>query len=280
MMGWLLFGTPTLLAVLVLILISPRIIGRRDMTHLRADYAHRGLHGGEIPENSLPAFARATEAGYGIELDVQLSSDGVIMVFHDDTLVRMTGEAGKLCEYSRAQLQQLRLGESEQTIPTLDEVLQTVSGRVPLLIELKGENAGGAAALCEKLAARMDAYEGSFCVESFNPVILSWFRKHRPDIVRGQLVTNTLKERPKGNKVLNFLLAHLMLNVLSRPDFVAYNEKYAREWALWLNVHLFRAMPFVWTVRDSALWQQAHEKNICTIFEGFLPDNDKEKDDA
>ena len=81
-------------------------------------------------------------------------------------------------------------------------------------------------------------------------------------------------------KVLNFLLAHLMLNVLSRPDFVAYNEKYAREWALWLNVHLFRAVPFVWTVRDSALWQQAHEKNICTIFEGFLPDNDKEKDDA
>lgn len=270
-MWWLFLVIPIFLAALVGILIAPRILGRRDMTHLRADYAHRGLHGGEIPENSLPAFARATEAGYGIELDVQLSSDGVIMVFHDDTLVRMTGAAGKLCEYTCEQLQQLRLGQSEQTIPTLDEVLETVSGRVPLLIELKGESAGGAGALCEKLAARMDAYKGAFCVESFNPVILSWFRKHRPDIVRGQLVTNTLKERPKGNKLLNFLLAHLMLNVLSRPDFVAYNEKFAREWALWLNVHLFRVVPFVWTVRDSVLWRQAHEKNICTIFEGFLP---------
>ena len=272
MMWGLLLGMLTILAVLILFLISPRILGRRDMTHLRADYAHRGLHGGEIPENSLPAFARAADAGYGIELDVQLSSDGVIMVFHDDTLVRMTGAAGKLSEYSREQLQQLRLGESEETIPTLDEVLQTVRSRIPLLIELKGESANGASALCEKLVARMDAYDGPFCVESFNPVILSWFCKHRPDIVRGQLVTDTTKERPDGNKLLNFLLTHLMLNVLSRPDFVAYNEKYAREWALWLNVHLFRAVPFVWTVRDSALWQQAHEKNICTIFEGFLPD--------
>ncbi len=272
MMWWLILLIPLGIVLLILLLISPRMLGRPQIAHLLRDYAHRGLHGDGIPENSLPAFARASERGYGIELDVQLSADGVIMVFHDDTLIRMTGVQGKLCEYTREQLQQMHLGESGEVIPTLDEVLDTVAGRVPLLIELKGESAGGAAALCEKLSRQLDAYDGDFCVESFNPVILSWFRKHRPDIVRGQLVTNTLKERPKGNPFLNFLLTHLMLNVISRPDFVAYNEKYAREWALWLNIRILRAVPFVWTVRDATLWRASHEKKICTIFEGFLPD--------
>ena len=272
MMWWLWLLIPLGILLILLFLISPRLIGRPHTAHLRADYAHRGLHSGQIPENSLPAFARAAEMGYGIELDVQLSSDGVITVFHDDTLIRMTGVEGKLCEYTCEQLRRLRLGDSEETIPTLDEVLETVGGRVPLLIELKGESAGGADALCERLTQRLDRYSGDYCVESFNPVILSWFRSHRPDIVRGQLVTNTLKDRPKGNPFLNFLLTHLMLNVISRPDFVAYNEKYAREWALWLNIRLLRALPFVWTVRDEAGWKAAHDRKICTIFEGFLPD--------
>ena len=132
MMWWLGLLIPMgIVILLLLVLISPRLIGRPDMTHLQGDYAHRGLHDGEIPENSLPAFARAADKGFGIELDVQLSADGVIMVFHDDTLIRMTGVQGKLCEYSREQLQQMRLGESDEVIPTLDEVLETVGGRIP-----------------------------------------------------------------------------------------------------------------------------------------------------
>ncbi|MBQ7320925.1 MAG: glycerophosphodiester phosphodiesterase [Clostridia bacterium] len=271
MMWWLLLLIPLGIVVLFLFLISPRWIGRPDMSRLRVDFAHRGLHDEEIPENSLPAFARAVEEGFGIELDVQLSSDGVIMVFHDDTLARMTGAKGKLNEYTREELQQLRLSESEETVPTLDQVLETVGGRVPLLIELKGESAGGDGALCEKLAERLETYGGAYCVESFNPMILSWFKRNCPHIARGQLVTNTLKERPKGNKILNFLLAHLMLNVVSRPDFVAYNEKYDREFALRLNIGLFRAPSFVWTVRDMNTWGVFREAGSPSIFEGFLP---------
>lgn len=273
MMWWLLLLIPLGIVVLFLFLISPRWIGRPDMSRLRVDYAHRGLHGETIPENSLPAFARAVEEGYGIELDVQLSSDGIIMVFHDDTLARMTGVQGKLCEYTCEELQGMKLTESDETIPTFDQVLEIVGGRIPLLIELKGESAGGAGALCERLAERLARYDGDFCVESFNPVILSWFRKNRPKIARGQLVTNTLKERPKGNKILNFLLAHLMLNVVSRPDFVAYNEKYDRELALRLNIGLFRASSFVWTVRDIQTWRAFREAGSPSIFEGFLPEN-------
>ena len=252
-------------------LIAPRR-RRPDLSQLRVDYAHRGLHGGDIPENSLPAFARAVRHGYGIELDVQLSADGEIMVFHDDTLLRMTGQQGRLCEYSRVRLTSLRLGESEQTIPTLEEVLALVDGRVPLLIELKGEQAGGDAALCERLAARLTAYEGAYCIESFNPMLLRWFKKNRPDIVRGQLVTNALRERPAGSRTVNFMLTHLLTNVLSRPDFIAYDSRYAREWGLRLNLRLFGAAGFVWTVRDRAAWQRAHAQGMCTIFESLVPD--------
>ena len=94
MMWWLCLVIPVGIATILLFLISPRLVGRPSTAHLRADYAHRGLHGDQIPENSLPAFAGACERGYGIELDVQLSSEGVIMVFHDDTLIRMTGVEG------------------------------------------------------------------------------------------------------------------------------------------------------------------------------------------
>ncbi len=280
-MWWLLLLlTPLLLLLLFLFLISPRLIGRPSREGLDVDYAHRGLHGGDIPENSLPAFARAVEQGFGIELDVQLSADGVIMVFHDDTLARMTGEVGKLCDYTCAQLQTMRLGESDQTIPTFDQVLEVVGGKIPLLIELKGESAGGADALCEALTKRLDSYVGRRCVESFNPMTLSWFRRHRPDIVRGQLVTNTLRERPNGNRFLNFLLAHLMLNLLSRPDFVAFCGKYDRECALWFNTHLFGASAYVWTVKDVQTWQRYAKRGIPSIFEGFVPDRAKENDHA
>ena len=197
------------------------------------------------------------------------------MVFHDDTLVRMTSAKGRVCEYTCEELQQLHLGDSEETVPTLDEVLETVGGRVPLLIELKGESAGGDRPLCEKLTKRLETYGGAYCVESFNPMILAWFKQNRPDILRGQLVTNTLKERPKGNKILNFLLTHLMLNVVSRPDFVAYNGKYDRELALRLNIGLFHAPSFVWTVRDIKTWRAFREAGSPSIFEGFLPQTHK-----
>jgi glycerophosphoryl diester phosphodiesterase len=271
MMWWLILLIPLGIVLLILLLISPRMLGRPQIAHLLRDYAHRGLHGDGIPENSLPAFARASERGYGIELDVQLSADGAIMVFHDDTLIRMTGVQGKLCEYTREQLQQMHLGESGEVIPTLDEVLDTVAGRVPLLIELKGESAGGAAALCEKLSRRLDAYDGDFCVESFNPVILSWFKNYRPRYARGQLVTDLMKEKKKGNKLLSFALSHMLLNFLSRPDFIAIDKKYQSKLSFKICVGFFRAKAFVWTVRTPKEYIRAHRSGKFTIFEKINP---------
>ena len=106
---------------------------------LLCDYAHRGLHKGNKPgtppENSLAAFELACKAGYGIELDVQLSSDGIVMVFHDDTIVRMTGKEGKVSDYTAEELGSIKLADSDETIPTFRQVLDLVDGRVPLLVE-------------------------------------------------------------------------------------------------------------------------------------------------
>ena len=107
-------------------------------------YAHRGLHGEGVPENSLAAFKKAVENGHGIELDLQLSADGEVMVFHDYTLKRMTGEAGLLSEKTAEELRSLRLAGTDEHIPTLREVLELVDGQVPLLVELKGENLSAA----------------------------------------------------------------------------------------------------------------------------------------
>ena len=135
------------LAVLLFILyvfvfIRPRGKAPQKKSFL-CDYAHRGLHNDEIPENSLAAFEAACEAGHGIELDIQLSKDGEVMVFHDYTLIRMTGKEGKVCDYTAAELKSTSLKGTDQTIPTFAEVLDLVNGRVPILVELKGPGVAG-----------------------------------------------------------------------------------------------------------------------------------------
>ena len=143
----------SLALLLALILLAVLVFPRKTVKPsdaLLCDYAHRGLHGRGVPENSPEAFELACRAGYGIELDVQLSADGEVMVFHDYTLIRMTGKEGKLCERTAAELGAICLGESDQTIPTFAQVLALVNGRVPLLVELKGESTDSS--LCPKVA--------------------------------------------------------------------------------------------------------------------------------
>lgn len=128
------------LTILYLFLVAPRMFGKPDRTPLYGvHYAHRGLfdNDSEAPENSLPAFKRAVDAGYGIELDVQLSKDGIPVVFHDATLKRMCGVDGNVWDYTLKELQQMKLANSSATIPTFAEVLKTVDGKVPLIIEYK-----------------------------------------------------------------------------------------------------------------------------------------------
>ncbi|MBP1806067.1 glycerophosphodiester phosphodiesterase family protein [Rubellimicrobium aerolatum] len=152
--------------------------------------AHRGLHDLRAgrPENGLAAIRAAMAAGYGIEIDLQLSADGVAMVFHDEGLRRLTGEQGLVAERTAAELGRLRLGGGDEGIPTLPEVLALVGGRVPLLVEVKDQTGvlGPVDGVLEAAAARaLNGYAGPVAVMSFNPHSVMALRDLAPDLPRG-----------------------------------------------------------------------------------------------
>lgn len=155
---------------------------------LRLPIAHRGLHGPGVPENSLAAFRAAVEAGYAIELDVQHAADGEPMVFHDYDLMRLAGREGFIADTTVAELGKLRLGKTEEGIPTLAEVLRMVAGRAPLLIEVKdqdgrlGENIGD---LQDRVASMLRPYEGPVAVMSFNPHTVAAFTRASDKVAAG-----------------------------------------------------------------------------------------------
>ena len=157
---------------------------------LRLPLAHRGLHDRTkgVVENSPSAFGAAIAAGYGIELDVQLSSDGAAVVFHDETLERLTAATGAVAERPMADLARLTLTGGSDTIPSLVTVLAMVSGRVPLLIELKDQTLtlGNSDGQLEAATARaLDGYGGPVAVMSFNPSMIAHMARLAPGIARG-----------------------------------------------------------------------------------------------
>ena len=252
-----------LFVLYIFVFIRPRGRAPQKKSFL-CDYAHRGLHNDEIPENSLAAFEAACRAGHGIELDIQLSKDGEVMVFHDYTLIRMTGQEGKVCDYTAAELKAISLKGTDQTVPTFAEVLALVNGRVPILVELKGEDLN--AALCPKAAALLRKYKGDYCIESFNPLLIRSMRRELPDAWYGQLYTNVCKEKKKVT-VLNVLLTLMAFNFLARPDFIAYNYVYRDTLPVRLTTKVYTAPKFIWTVRDKSELNRAHDLGECPIFE-------------
>ncbi len=254
--------TAVLFSVYLLILIRPR--KKECDPALLCDYAHRGLHGKGIPENSLAAFERACECGMGIELDVQLSRDGEVMVFHDYTLLRMTGVDKKLCELDAENLRTLTLADTDQTIPAFSDVLSLVAGRVPILVELKGEDTN--TALCEKVAALLREYTGAYCLESFNPLLIGKMKKYLPDAFRGLLYTNVCKEKKKYT-LLNRLLTAMALNFIAAPNFIAFHQGYRNSLPVKITTGLYHAPKFTWTVRSKEELRIAHEHGEHPIFE-------------
>jgi glycerophosphoryl diester phosphodiesterase len=180
-------------------------------------FAHRGLHGAGIVENSRAAFLAAVDAGHGIELDVQASADGEAIVFHDYELGRLTDAEGKLAEMSAAALSAIPLRGASEGLPTLGEILALIAGRVPLLIEVKspGRKVG---ALSGAVARALDPYIGPVAVMSFNPQVPRWFARHRPEVLRGLVVTE--EGRPERGRLKRRLSLWW-----SKADFLAYDVR-------------------------------------------------------
>ena len=225
--------------------------------------AHRGLHDGNrtIPENSLPAFARAVEKGRAIELDVHLTADNQLVVFHDEQLKRMTGVPGVVEQWRLSDLRQLRLMGTEYGIPTLDEALDLVAGRVPLLLEIKNFITANVGRLEKRLIARLDRYPGQVILESFNPEVLVWLHRRAPRYIRGQL-GNYLDE----NKGFSFYSGHLMFNPLAKPDFIAF-DVHKIDYRL-RQACKKRGVPlFGWTVRTEEDLKRARQLCDGVIYE-------------
>lgn len=192
-------------------------------------YAHRGLHNTRpvpapagVPENSLAAFIAARDTGLGMELDVTLSADGDVVVFHDDTLMRACGIDEPVHTHPAAFLTQCPLFGTDHRIPRFDAVLQEINGAVPLIVELK--DCPNRLLLCQRVAELLDHYTGAYCIESFHPAIVRWFRRNRPEVIRGQLSAGpaAFPEQSPGER---FLLSRLLVNVAGRPHFIAYHHE-------------------------------------------------------
>ena len=233
-------------------------------------YAHRGYHDKPvIPENSLPAFRRAIERGFGAELDVHLLKDGTLAVFHDSDLRRCANVEGEIEDLALDELKQLRLEGTDEQIPTFDEVLALFEHATPLIIELKTAR-GNHKALAKAVCERLDSYQGEFCIESFDPFALIDVKKFRPAICRGQLSMNFERdENTKGAQY--FALRHLLTNFLAKPDFIAYDCRAMHAVSKNICRNLFGCPSVAWTVKCQAQLDACSRSFDYFIFEGFAP---------
>jgi len=262
-----------LLFALLVFLVSPAKSSKMQREPFQnKNIAHRGLHSKDkkIPENSMAAFREAIQAGYGIELDIQFSKDEKIVVFHDNTLKRVCGVDKRVDDLTYDELKELSLCDTKERIPLFSDFLTLVNGSVPLIVELK--NGPKNTLLCEKAYELLINYNGNYCVESFQPFIVSWFRKHAPSVLRGQLSAPASEFKGEIKPYESFALSHLLTNVAARPHFVAYHK--CKRSLLVKLCDALGGMRVVWTVKDTDDIKKIESKNDAVIFEFYHPEID------
>ena len=227
--------------------------------------AHRGLYDAAkgIPENSMAAFRAAAAAGYGVELDTRLTKDGVVVISHDSDIFRMTGEHVQIETLDYAELQQYRLGGTEERVPRFADVMQLLAeAHVPVVVEVKPSPDRRRRELCRKVLEILDAHTGDFCVESFDPFVVAWFRFHAPDILRGLLTSQC---RDLGGGFGAWLSSHMLVGCVARPQFIAHHTG---KKSLGVKLaELLGAMRVTWTAHD----RSEEDKCDTVIFENYRP---------
>lgn len=224
-------------------------------------YAHRGLHGEGVAENSPAAFAAAIERGLGIECDVRRTGDGRAVVFHDATLERLAAREGRLDRMTVGEVTQVPLKIGCETIPTLRDVLEQVAGKVPLLLEIKSDRGQSISLLCKAVRRDLEGYLGPVAVMSFDPRVGAWFAARAPDIARGLVVTEENSRTLSGR-----VKRHLSLWG-ARAQFLAYDIRDLP--SSFAASQRKRGLPVLtWTVNSPALRQRAAEHADAPIAEG------------
>lgn len=214
-------------------------------------FAHRGVHNNiDIPENSLKAFEKAIENNFNIELDVQLTKDNVLVVFHDENLKRITGCTKNLKDLTYNELKKLKLLNTNQTIPTLKNVLKLVNGKVILDIEIKNYNKINL--ICETLVKELSNYNYPFIIKSFNPKIAKWFKKNKPDYIRGLLIKDKIYNKFMGNIIIKYC----------KPNFLAISKKYINKYGIKKYMNAYTIL--VWTISNEK--EMNKYKNLTNNF--------------
>ena len=226
-----------------------------------ATFAHRGLHGPGVPENSLSAAMAAIDRGLGIECDVHKSGDGQPMVFHDDTLDRLTGLSGRIGERTAAELGTIALLGSTDTIPTLRALLDRIAGEVPLLIEIKAPEDGRSGALCLAVRRVLEGYRGPHAVMSFDARIVRWFLLHSPHTVRGLVISE------QDDKALTGRWRRHRMLWQAKPDFLSYDIRDLP--GRFPRAQRLRGLPIAtWTIRTTDQLERALDHADAPTVEG------------
>ena len=239
---------------------------------------HRGFfNNADIPENSLPAFAKTVRNGLGTELDVQLTTDNRLVVFHDQNLKRMCGVDRILTDCSYEELQEYPLLDTEERIPLLEEVLDLLKPDTPLIIEIKPE--GDAIRTLEETVRMMKNRHHLYVMESFNPVVVYHLKQHHPEIIRGQLAYDMFKDKENTSPFLiRLICTNLLGNCLTRPDFIAYDVDSKNNLSFLLCSKLFKAECVAWTVKNEDDLAYARKYYQQVIFDTFVPSDITEHD--
>lgn len=276
---------------------------------MKAGYGSPSVTGAIAPENSLAAFAAACEAGYGIELDLQMTADGEIVVVHDGDLMRVAGDPRRIADLTYDELTRIPLFPTDapgaavaaplpgslenpplvttpdsapegyfQHVPLFADVLKVVAGRVPLIVEYKFDDnskwGSRDVELMEKGDALLQAYSGAYVIESFNPAAVNWYKENRPEVCRGQLSWWPQgEEKPSDPASLakEYAAGALIFDWISRPDFVAYDWHGGNSPQVRL-ARFMGAVPVSWTVRSRDELAQCDDWFDHHIFEAFVPD--------
>ena len=230
--------------------------------------AHRGLHTKDIPENSLSAFENALKNNYAIELDVQFTKDKEVVVFHDENLKRITNDTRNIEDVNYDELKNLRLGNTNEIIPTLEEVLELVDSKVAILIEIK--DCKDYIELSEKTYEILKGYEGNYAIQSFNPFILEWYKNNASEVVRGQLSGTFTEGSESLNSFEKFALKNMLLNFKSKPNYIGYDLEGIPKSKL--ESLRKKGVPIiVWTVKNKEDMEKAYKYSDNIKFENFLP---------
>ena len=235
--------------------------------------AHRGLFNNiDIPENTISSFKKAVQNNYGIELDVQITKDNKLVVFHDETLNRMCNKQGIINDYDYDTLKTFKLLNTNEIIPLFSDVLKVLKKDTPLIIEIKPE--GRCIDALKGVIEMMKNYDGLYNIESFNPKVVRYLRKNNPEIIRGQLSYNYIIDKnSKLNLFERFVLTNLLLNFFTRPDYVAYDCNNTKNISFRLISKLFKGECVAWTVKNQEQLEIIKPYYQQFIFDSFIPKN-------